>query len=149
MKSMKQSAKLTANIYFKDLEVPFVEFTLSNGTKGRGLIDTGSESTMIDTNFIKKNKECFAIDVTNQKMNFVGFYGDEKRRIIKISTYIHFGKYAVSLEDTIAANLSGINKGLEELHGKDVHIDIVFGGNFLRKKKVEINYKTNTIAFNE
>lgn len=145
---MKKIIKPTADLIFKHIDIPVVEFTLSNGVKGRGLIDTGSESTMLDIAFLKANKKCFAIKNTNEKMNFIGFYGSEDRNLIKASTYIHFGTYATSLDNVTLASLDGINKSIEEMYGKDIHIDIVLGGDFFLQKNIEINYNNKTLIFN-
>ena len=146
---MKKIIKPKADLIFKHIDIPVVEFTLSNVVKGRGLIDTGSESTMLDIAFLKANKKCFAVNMTNEKMSFVGFYGNEDRRIIKASTYIHFGTYATSLKNVVLANLDGINKNMHDMYGDDVHVDIVFGGSFLLEKNIEINYKTRKLVFHE
>ena len=148
MKTMMKN-RISTGFVLKNINIPVVEFELSGGVKGRGLIDTGSESTMLDLNFLKQNRSVFAIDVTNQKMNFVGFYGDEDKHLIRVSTYVHFGKRAVGLKNAIATQLDNINKSLEDMYGKDMHIDVVFGSDFFIDHRLEINYKTKQIIFND
>lgn len=65
----------------KEIKIPFVEnescvpvikFTLGNGITGYAVIDTGSESTVFDKDFVKSNKSEFSIEATKNKIKMIG-----------------------------------------------------------------------------
>ena len=136
-------------LVFKNIAIPIIEFTLSNGVCGRGLVDTGSEGTLVDAGFLKANKAAFAIKPTSQKMNFVGFYGSEDRHLIKVSAFLKFDGNEVLMKDAIVAPLDNVNKGLIEMYGEEMAVNIVFGSDFFAENKAEINYQTNKLVFHD
>lgn len=57
------------------LGVPVAQGFLCNGSPFNAIIDTGSEETLIDKDYIKENKKCFTLERTDYKINFMGIHG--------------------------------------------------------------------------
>lgn len=53
-------------------DIPLIELSLKNGKVCYAVVDTGSESTVFDTQWVRANKEQFDIQLTDKKMVMVG-----------------------------------------------------------------------------
>lgn len=71
--------------------VPIVKIRLSNNSEGFAVVDTGSESTVFDKDFVKKSKNNFDIKITKEKINLVGVAQNNETPIIYAATEVFFG----------------------------------------------------------
>lgn len=121
--------------------VPMVRIFLPDGTGGWAILDSGSESTLLDKEFAKKHKEFFKFKKTRDKINFVGIDSKSPHHIVNATGSIAF------YEDTeiffhkmeaIVSDLSNVTSHTKE--NFDVEISAIIGSDFLKEINAEINY---------
>ncbi len=145
----------TTKLVFNNLMIPLVTFRLGDGTEGSALVDSGSESTMIDLKFVKEHKKLFKITKTNLQIEQIGFSGKSTTRIVKLTTSVFMKtfrgkKFFRSLfKDAMLTDLSSVNKGLAESRNMGENaVQAILGSVILKKLQAEINYRNNTLTVN-
>lgn len=141
--------KVKKTKFCSDLGVPVVKGFI-HGIPFNAILDTGSEETLIDVDFVKKNKKFFSLTKTDYKINFSGIHGDKDTRIVHAETDITFkynnGKtFDVSLENAVIYNMSFLNN---TVRNKGFEIHALLGSRFFSSKNAEINYDTKELIFN-
>lgn len=128
-------------------EVPFVWFSLANGVAGCALVDTGSESTIFDLNFVRAFKDQFKINKTKNKINFVGISKGSEQPIVNVNCKVYLsGKNEFSAEG-ILSDLSYVKA---HLHSNfDIELSAIFGSDFLNSIGAKINFKKRKLEISD
>lgn len=135
-----------------DTDCPIIQFMLGNGTVGYALVDTGSETTMIDETFAKANKSCFKINITDDKIIMHGVNGNIEKPCIEASTKAAFKtiqgenvEYTIGTYVCSLANISAKDKTGK----KTYHVSIVIGSDFLVNNKAKINFINSQLSLEQ
>lgn len=128
------------------VKIPLVDIFIEGAEENlSAIVDTGSESTIFDTDFVDE----YGLLTTNSwDMSLADLKGEDKPITIKeVDTYIAFGDEEVKLHVTgISADLSGVKDHIKNKYKEPTRITCILGNDFLRKYKTKINYKTKEIT---
>ena len=144
----------TTKLIYRKLAIPFVTFRLADGTEGTALVDTGSESSVIDKAFVKAHKKQFQIEITDKKIEQIGFYGKSFVHIIKLTAPLFFKTYRgrkwfrSKITDALLSDLSPLNQSIAETNKIENAVQAVFGSDLFKALQAEINYQNNTLTIN-
>lgn len=116
--------------------VPVIKFRLKGGKEGYSVVDTGSESTVFDMQFVKKNKSCFDVEITEDKMNLVGLTDSSETPLIYATTHVCF-RECPEADITV----KGIVMDLSRISPNIGHpTAALIGGDVLTKIRAKVNY---------
>lgn len=125
--------------------IPMVSITLANGITTLAVIDSGSESTLIDKGFILRNKKEFTVKAS-QAAQFVGLTEVTNGVSVKANTEISFTDITgtrMNIQGDVF-DLSKAMKGLEaEFH---IYPNILLGSDFLQSINAKIDYEKNELV---
>ena len=144
----------TTKLIYRKLAIPFVTLRLADGTEGTALVDTGSESSVIDKAFVKAHKKQFQVEITDKKIEQVGFVGKTSIHIIKLAAPVFFKTYRgrkwfrVEVKDAMLYDLSHINQNIAEQEKIENAVQAIFGSDLFKALQAEINYQNNTLTVN-
>lgn len=125
------------------INIPVVEISLNTGVKAFALLDTGSEVTLFDQEFIKENKECFHICHTDNKVTMIGLYAEKDNYDIHLFTDIDIDGHRIEVNDAMPADFNMI-KGV--LSGDNpIIISAILGCDTLQSNKVKIDFKNDLL----
>lgn len=116
--------------------VPFVKFKLKDGTEGTAVVDTGSEATFFDKDFVEEHKDQFNIFDVKGLMNVIGIGDNKSVKLQYIETDLCFDDMRISMFDTVPIDLGHISKQL----GASVKIDALFGSDFLSYTNAKLDF---------
>ena len=145
---------MNKHIKFIDIksEVPIVRFMLHDGTEGYAIIDSGSEITSFDTEFVKKNKEQVTIHKTESKMNIVGLNDNVNTPVTKLDAIIMFsddGLTQVHIKDAMIYRLDVINANLKMTYKIDIKITAIIGSDVLSQTNAILDYKKKEMILDD
>jgi len=125
--------------------VPLVEFSCEGKDKLCAIVDTGSESTIFDTGFLKDND---LLKDDSRKMSLVGLNGEgEELTIYQVNAFLSFDEEGKKLPvEGISANLDTINGHIKMKHKEKTVVSVILGSDFLKKYKAKINYKAKELT---
>lgn len=130
--------------------VPMVRIFLPDGTGGWAIIDSGSESTLLDKEFAKKHKEFFKFKKTRDKINFVGIDSKSPHYIVNAKGDIAFYEDTVMRTQELEAILSDLSNVTNHTKENfDVEIAAIIGSDFLKASEAEVNYPDQALYIND
>ena len=116
--------------------VPIIKFKLIGGKEGYGIVDTGSESTAFDLQFVKKNKALFTIETTDKTMNLVGVSHNNDTQVIYATAHITFKE-----SPDADIKIKGLVLDLSHITSSIGHSPAaLFGSDTLSKIRAKVNY---------
>lgn len=124
--------------------VPMVRIFLPGGTAGWAIVDTGSESTLVDKEFVKNNKELFKTEHTRDKINFIGIdsKSSSPHPIVNLEGSIAFYQDQKEIFfhkiEAILSDLSTVSGYTKQNYG--VEPSAILGSDFLQTIHAEVNY---------
>lgn len=144
--------RITTKLKTLPIEVPIVEFKLGDGTKGYALIDTGSESTIINAGFSAKNKKQIKVRKTKNNMDLVGLKETLMPKVINANCELYFAHSddtlnALKISNALVVDLSSLSEYLQQERDLMFPIDIIIGCDTLTKTQAEIDFSTHTFIF--
>lgn len=127
------------------VRIPLVEFSCGESDNLCAIVDTGSESTIFDTKFVKENK---LVTDESKTMTLVGLAGEgDELTIYQINTFLSFTEDRKKLSvEGISADLSSINDHIQKKHKEKTVVSVILGNDFLKKYKAKINYKAKELT---
>ena len=125
------------------LDIPVVSLYI-NDCRVEAIIDTGSESTLIDKTFAKEHKKLFHISTHTDKCMYFGFNSSTEHPVIIAETVIGFKEKekAISIAGEVF-NLDSVISAIKETY--DIEPKLIIGSDFLNKFSTEINYETRQL----
>ena len=126
-------------------DMPVVLLTLKNSVQFLAVVDTGSESSLMEVKFIKDNKEVFDKEKTQKKVSLLGFNGESAHPLVYASCDI-IGKEQDMKLRFEAVNLEFASNSFEEKY--NMKISALIGSDMLAKYNAVIDYDKNTVTFN-
>jgi len=126
--------------------VPIIKFKISgNDCWFYGIIDTGSESTVIDDGFVDKHKERFVI-TPKHDMSLIGLGGDAKYEIRDVSSNFVFNGNKCMVSG-ITSDLREFNKQVKQFCDNKLNISVIFGSDMLYQLNTLIDFKNKKVKF--
>ncbi len=149
---MKNKAEI-AFINTCESDIPLVSFSLEEGgERYLAIIDTGSELTLFDYSFVKKNQDYF-VDVQNDgEYNVVGVSDNKSIHVSEKSTNFIFKD--VNDEDKeipllgLSTDLSDLSNRFMNTYGDEFNIVALIGSNEMRKLGCVIDFVKENISLN-
>jgi hypothetical protein len=130
--------------------VPMVRIFLPGGTGGWAIIDTGSESTLLDKEFVKNNKDYFKFKKTQEKINFVGIDSKNSHPIINAIGSIAFYQDELIVFHKLEAIVSDLSNVISHTKQNfDVETSAILGSDFLKENGVEVNFPDKALYMND
>lgn len=123
-------------------DVPVIKLTLGNGKDIYALVDTGSESTIIDKTTIKENKDLFHIIRKSEKTSFIGVAGNTEVPIVEASTTVTISGESLNING-IVMDLSHITKDSES-----IKLSVILGCHLLKELEAKLDFKDKSIMLN-
>ena len=128
--------------------VPFVKFYIHGGEECYAILDSGSESTIFDMDFIKSHKKQFKTEITDNKVTLVGVGTAVERPIIDVSVDVTFDEAGISYP--AKGHIVDLSTTKEHTKTKlGIETVAIFGGAFLKSIGAEINYPEKTLYLND
>jgi hypothetical protein len=126
-------------------DVPVIKFTLDDGTIGYGVVDTGSESTVFDKDFVKANKQSFKVEITSNKMGVVGVSDKMDVPIVKVCGPLYFKDVRCTV-NAVMMPLTHLTSHFENI-GVKLTISALFGSDMLKYLNAGIDFKKKMVMF--
>lgn len=79
-------------------KIPVVSIILENGDETYALLDSGSESTLIDKDFILDNKSVFKVKRPKAKVSYIGLSNTSELPVVNAETMVKFGNNDESIK---------------------------------------------------
>lgn len=143
-------------IRFVDMpsEVPVVKFYLGDGTCGFAIVDTGSELTTFDADFVKEHKKQFRVSMTKDKISMIGLGSETEQHALNTDVVLTMtdtdgSDVCVRIRHGVLFHLEHIRDVLNQQYGIDISVDAIFGSDMLNKYEAKINYKDKTLALED
>jgi len=132
--------------------VPVVEFHVGDGEVAYAVVDTGSESTLVDARFAKQHKAYFSVIPTQAAMNIIGV---DTKREIKIANCDGVLKLedeenkecSILVTGAVLYDLSHLSTALSNEQAEPVSIAVVIGSDTLKSIDARIDMKRKTLSF--
>lgn len=125
-------------------DIPVVELKFRDEVSGYAVVDTGSEYTVFESDFVTKNREIFSLEYTEEYMQVINVSSEKVIPIINASA-------SISVDDQ-ELNLSGIKNDMHlsvTVNGEKRPIITVIGNDFLTEYRANIDYKKKIVSFQE
>lgn len=126
------------------VKIPLVDISIGDEEeKLSAIVDTGSESTIFDTNFVE---EYGLITTDSWNMSLANINGEgDPVTIRSVDTLISFNDVKFQVKG-ISVDLSGVKNHIEKKYKEPTRIAVILGDEFLKKYKAKINYKTKELT---
>lgn len=125
-------------------EMPVIKIKTIGGLEFIAIIDTGSESTLIDKTLVKENKKDFKLHKEGLNVNLFGLNGESNYKLLLSS--------CCAVNDTGSAELSFqnidfeyINKNFEDKY--HMRISALIGSDMLAEYNAVIDYDKQEVEF--
>ena len=126
-------------------EVPIVKFTLGNGAEGFGVVDTASETTVFDKDFVKENKDAFHIKLSDEMTNVVGINNSKPVQIRTVVTKATLDGTGYSMEG-MAFEVRHLSGHFKTMYDMDLNIELIIGSDFLKQYNAIINFEEKNLV---
>lgn len=130
-------------------EIPLIKFWLpDNDTPFIALIDTGSEITLADNEFVKSNN---ITKGTNGTINIQSLNGKTSNVVTKMDIDVLLKGYRskkIYPISCLTTDLSPISAQLNHQYNENITLSMIIGSNFLNEIKADIDYKNRIISIN-
>lgn len=124
--------------------VPIIKFVLSDGTEGYALVDTGSDPTMFDKNFILQHKKSFRL-VDGEGITMIGLYAEDKNLDKHITTTITVGDIKIDIPDGMIVDLSIVHDAIKTADDSSIRITAIIGCDTLLQYGVSVDFDKKAI----
>ena len=150
-KTTKPMKKYTIPFAETKSSIPFIRFPMADGRVIYALVDTGSESTMLDRSLMTDYPDVSKSTSSKGKTSFVGISG-------KKEVEVEYARIDIPMEVSGAGegnlrilglldDLSPISSHIKEHYGTPESMTILIGSNCLRAYGAKIDLKKGTITF--
>lgn len=132
-------------------QLPLVRLFLENGEQGYALIDSGSESTILDPIVMKDYPGLVISSTIVGHQNNVGFAGKANVKVVRANLHLPFNSTPKKQFDIIlncsVADLSSISSRIEQRFGVTGNLLIILGCDFLTAVAAKIDMKRRLLSF--
>ena len=119
----KKKTKINFEKYKTD--VPIIKFSLTDSSVYFAIVDTGSESTVMDEKFVKDNAELFQI-ASRHTMSLIGVSGGSVHTVEHVSATFVFENRRCMISG-ITSDLSELNKSACAFCDCELNISVIIG----------------------
>ena len=135
--------KVKIKFHKNKTNVPIIQFKLKDGSVYYGIVDTGSESTVLSSRMV--NHELAMFEIADAKeISFIGVSGSIPTTIKTASSTFYFGKHKCLIAGMVA-DLDKLNDSIHECCDKDIYISAVFGCDTFKQLDAIIDFKEQAI----
>ena len=126
-------------------DMPVVLLTLKNNVQFLAVVDTGSESSLIEVKFVIDNKSVFERRKTNKKVSLLGLNGESNHPLTYAACDIARNEDEMELVFE-AVNFNFAANGFEDKY--NMRISAIIGSDMLSRYNALIDYEKSTVTFN-
>ena len=131
-------------IHYCKSRVPLVVFRALDDKPRVGIVDTGSEVTMIDHALISNGME--VIDEGEGRTSFVGVNGEGgASTVTRVSGTVRMNDYDVPMSG-VAYDCSNLSRIFSARADKEINVSMIIGSDFLKERNSKIDYKNKTMT---
>lgn len=141
--------KISSQFIEMDIDVPVIQFKLENDIEFNAIIDTGSEQTIFDSDFVKNSNDGFSVYQTNLDFQVTGIASTQKEQTVSIVvTTLTVEDYKTGF--TSSVKLSGIKMPIRHIaaYSKLHTISAIIGTDFLRQYSAKLDFKNKELMLN-
>ena len=124
-------------------DVPIIKFSLSDGSSFDAIVDTGSESTVIDKCFVKKHNKLFHT-TSESKMSLIGITGDSPHIVEHISSTFFFEGRRCMVSG-VTSDLTELNDNIHSYCDNDINVSVIIGCDMLNQLGAIIDFNSHSI----
>lgn len=135
--------KVKIKFHKNKTNVPIIQFKLKNGASYLGIVDTGSESTVMSARMINENLDMFYLS-DDREMSFIGVAGGMPTSIKAASSIFYFDDKRCIVTG-LMADLDKLNDSIHECCDNDIQISVVFGCDTFKQLDAIIDFKEQSI----
>lgn len=134
--------------------IPVIRFFTENSSKEQyAILDTGSEISMFDSNFVKSAKKEFNIKVTEHKINMIGVGADSNVPIVNCAGKVKLkcegdNIYFLEFDNAMVFALDKLSNHITNEKGKQITVSAIFGNDLLNTIKAKIDYENRMLVIN-
>lgn len=126
--------------------IPVVRLYLDDNTMFYGIVDSGSDTTVFDLEFVKNNKDKFSINKTTMKVEYTGINSSETMPVIQAKTFIYN-----SPEDTnrilVSGEILNISSAMNSFEKTyNIRPDAIIGSELLKELDAKIDYENRELV---
>ena len=135
----------------KKSDVPIVEFMLTDGTSLFALVDTGADSCLFDSNFVKTHKKNFVVTCTDSKVELIGVSTSNSTPVINAEAMMILPEesqpYFCSVSGMVLP-LGHLTEHLESV-GEKISVSALIGSDFLIQNGIKLNFETKEMIIHD
>lgn len=135
--------RVTIPLRFRRSRIPLVNFRLAGDETYYALIDTGSETTLLDV-ALKDKVEVKSIE---DEGNFVGIGGSTEYKTIEFAdtSFILLGDIKLPFIG-LMHDMTALSKHFKDKNKEYIRISAIIGSDLLKKHDAKIDYKNKTLS---
>ena len=124
------------------IRVPLVVFRTLDDKPRVGIVDTGSEVTMIDRALMGNGME---VVEGGGSTSFVGVNGEGgASTVTRVSGTVRMNDYDVPMSG-VAYDCSNLSRIFSARADKEINVSMIIGSDFLKERNSKIDYKNKTL----
>lgn len=131
--------------------IPVVKFPIADDLEIYALVDTGSESTLVNKTIKTDYPGIIQSHKVLGKMTAVGIGGEKEMAVIEAVARIPAKSDKGDTGDIeiigMVNDLAALTAQMKKMHGVSWDLTMLIGGDTLSKLSARINYRTKTITF--
>lgn len=127
-----------------DTTIPIVKYRLGDGTY-YAIIDSGSEQTVFDSDFVAEHDDLFRIRQENKMMSLSGVGEHPTEVNCRFASAIIGFRKSFSIE--VEGILMSLNHLMEHFSVHDIRITALIGSDVLSANNAHIDYTTHKLIF--
>jgi len=130
-------------------DIPIIKILFGERKECYALLDTGSEQSLFDNEFVKQNKLLFEIDQRQEMLEMKGLTETNNTPVLSWITLFRVGEGKESRvipAEGVVFDLSHISDHLVNAYDEDIKIVAILGNDFLSRYNVIIDYEKREIT---
>lgn len=125
--------------------VPLIKYRLENGSEGIAILDTGSELSLFDDEYVRRHRDQFSLEYTDEIIDIVGIQSRNEKAVINATAIVSTNGHIVKLTGMMLS-MSHITETIRTNSvRKDICISAMVGSDVLSKLNAKIDYKNNCL----
>ena len=131
-------------LHYCKSRVPLVVFRALDDKPRVGIIDTGSEVTMIDPALIGNGME--VVEGNEGQTSFVSVNGEGGfNTVAHVSGTVRMSDYDIQMSG-ISYDCSNLSRVFSARADKEINVSMIIGSDFLKERNSKIDYKNKTMT---
>ena len=123
--------------------IPVIKLRLEDNTECVAIIDSGSDATVYDLDFVRNHKNLFSVKKTTNKANYIGVNSSSTHPIIYCQAKLHYSDSSFICSGELF-DLSVPMYSFNEEHA--IKPNMILGSEFLKTVDAKIDYENDELV---